>query len=156
MRKFIIIGISFAALFVVALTAFAQTSDSFDIPWFSVDGGGGTSAGGEFVLSGSIGQADAGTPLTGGNFAVTGGVMAGFGPTTVDGVCGDLNDDEAVNVFDAIIELQIIVGKIQPTEQQLALGNVVIDDAINVFDVILILRHIVGAQNITGCGPLLL
>lgn len=48
-------------------------AQSFDLSWFSIDGGGGTSAGGRFALDGSIGQADASSPLTGGAFSVTGG-----------------------------------------------------------------------------------
>ena len=67
--------------------------------------------------------------------------------------CGDLNDDGLVNVFDAIIDLQIIVGLIEPTEAQLKLGDVVRDGTINVLDAILLLQHIVGLTVITECGP---
>ena len=69
------------------------------------------------------------------------------------GACGDLNGDGDVNVFDAIIDLQIIVGLITPTEAQLTLGDVVRDSTINVFDAILLLQHIVGLTEITECGP---
>ncbi len=41
-----------------------------------VAGGGGTSTGGAFALSGTVGQPDASTPLTGGAFALTGGFWA--------------------------------------------------------------------------------
>ena len=68
------------------------------------------------------------------------------------GVCGDQNDDGLVNVFDAIIDLQIIVGKIDPTPIQMILSDVVPDGEINVFDVILTLQHIVGLNQITTCG----
>ena len=71
----------------------------------------------------------------------------------VGGTCGDLNGDEVVNVFDAIIDLQIIVGLINPTATQLKLGDVVRDGTINVFDAILLLQHIVGLTQITECGP---
>ena len=67
--------------------------------------------------------------------------------------CGDLNGDGGVNIFDAIIDLQIIVGLIEPTELQLILGDVVRDGTINVFDAILLLQHIVGLTQITDCGP---
>ena len=70
-----------------------------------------------------------------------------------DGICGDPNGDEVVNVFDAILELQFIVGKEAPSEQQLILGDVARDGAINVLDVILTLQHIVGKSEITECGP---
>src|SRR5438876_17746 len=52
-----------------ALSAHAQT---YNIDWFTVDGGGGTSAGGIYSLSGTIGQPDAGQ-MSGGNFALDGG-----------------------------------------------------------------------------------
>lgn len=45
----------------------------FAVDWFAVAGGGGVSTGGQFVVEGTIGQADAGGPLTGGNYTVIGG-----------------------------------------------------------------------------------
>ena len=66
--------------------------------------------------------------------------------------CGDLNSDGDVNVFDAIINLQIIVGLITPTQAQVILGDVVRDSTINVFDAILLLQDIVGLIEITACG----
>ena len=68
------------------------------------------------------------------------------------GVCGDLNGDDLVNVFDAIIELQIIVGLIEPTVTQSKLGDLNGDGVINVFDAILMLQDIVGLTEITECG----
>ncbi len=53
----------------VAITAHAQ---SYSIDWFTIDGGGGTSTGGVYSVSGTIGQPDAGA-MNGGNFSVTGG-----------------------------------------------------------------------------------
>jgi len=53
------------------LAALAQ----FSIDWFKVAGSSGTSAGGTFAIVGVIGQPDAGH-LSGGPFAVTGGVLA--------------------------------------------------------------------------------
>jgi len=53
----------------LCLTALAQ----FAIPWYTVDGGGGTSTGGVYAVSGTIGQPDAGGPMSGGNFGLTGG-----------------------------------------------------------------------------------
>ena len=43
----------------------------------TVDGGGGTSTGGSFSLSGTVGQHDAAPPSTGGTFALTGGFWGG-------------------------------------------------------------------------------
>jgi len=45
----------------------------YSIDWFKVAGGGGTTTNGPFALSGTIGQQDAGGPMTGGNFSLTGG-----------------------------------------------------------------------------------
>ena len=54
---------------VFGFTASAQ----FSIDWHTIDGGGGTSTGGVYTLSGTIGQPDAGTTMTNGNFSLTGG-----------------------------------------------------------------------------------
>ena len=59
-----------AVLGLLCATAGAQT---FSIDWYKLAGGGGTSTGGNFSVSGSIGQPDASTALTGGNFSLTGG-----------------------------------------------------------------------------------
>lgn len=60
----------FNAAWVVALSAVAQTQYSID--WSTVDGGGGTSTGGVYTVTGTIGQPDAGT-LSGGNYTLHGG-----------------------------------------------------------------------------------
>jgi hypothetical protein len=51
-------------------TALAQ---NYSIDWYKVAGGGGTSTGGQYSLSGTIGQPDASGAMTGGNYSVTGG-----------------------------------------------------------------------------------
>src|SRR6516225_9851940 len=48
----------------------------YSISWYKVAGGGGTSTGAVFSVSGTIGQHDAGTPMTGGNYSLTGGFWA--------------------------------------------------------------------------------
>ena len=97
------------------------------------------------------------TDVVAGNSQVPPQPILAVGATTtiaiVPGVCGDLNDDQVINVFDAITLLQVIVGLIEPTETQLKLGDVVRDGTINVFDAILVLQHIVGLTEITDCGP---
>ena len=45
----------------------------FSIPWYTVDGGGGTSTNSQFTLTGTIGQPDAGGPMTGGDYSLSGG-----------------------------------------------------------------------------------
>lgn len=53
----------------IGSSAFAQT---YSIDWYTIDGGGGTSTGGVYSVSGTIGQPDAGH-MSGGNFTVDGG-----------------------------------------------------------------------------------
>jgi hypothetical protein len=47
-------------------------AQNFAIDWFTIDDGGGTSKGGVYSVSGTIGQPDAGR-MSGGNFAIDGG-----------------------------------------------------------------------------------
>ena len=54
------------------LTAQAVRAQSYKIDWFTIDGGGGTSTGGVYSVSGTIGQPDAGK-MSGGNFSIDGG-----------------------------------------------------------------------------------
>ncbi len=55
-----------------ALLAPALVLAQYSIDWFTIDGGGGTSTNGQYSLSGTIGQPDAGL-MTNGNFALQGG-----------------------------------------------------------------------------------
>ena len=57
------------AWFLVLSSAHAQ----FSIDYYKVAGGGGTSTGGVYAVSGTIGQPDAGPTMSGGNFSLTGG-----------------------------------------------------------------------------------
>ncbi len=61
----------------IVLAAFAATesgSGDLSLDWWSVDGGGVMrSTGGDFELSGTIGQPDAGPPLTSPTLVLTGG-----------------------------------------------------------------------------------
>lgn len=66
-----------ASLSVLAVGS-AVMADPFTITWYTIDGGGGTSSGGSFTLSGTIGQPDAGAAMTGGSFSLTGGFWAGI------------------------------------------------------------------------------
>ena len=50
----------------------AAASAQYSIDWYTIDGGGGTSTGGVYTVSGTIGQPDAGT-MSGGNYSLTGG-----------------------------------------------------------------------------------
>jgi hypothetical protein len=48
-----------------------EDPQSYSIDWFTIDGGGGTSTGALYSVSGTIGQPDAGGPLSGGNYSLT-------------------------------------------------------------------------------------
>ena len=58
-----------AAAFGLAASASAQ---NYSIDWFTIDGGGGTSTGGVYSVSGTIGQPDAGV-MGGGSYSLVGG-----------------------------------------------------------------------------------
>ncbi|HRQ75127.1 MAG TPA: hypothetical protein PK098_04330 [Phycisphaerales bacterium] len=78
---------------------------NYDLSWHTIDGGGGTSVGGGFAVSGTIGQPDAGV-MAGGGFQLTGGFWAGAGSVVQPPVClGDLNNSGAVDVQDLLILL---------------------------------------------------
>ena len=64
-------------LLVVSVPVIASSGGSFDLSWETLDGGGGTSSGGSYALSGTIGQADAGGPLSDGDYTLNGGFWAG-------------------------------------------------------------------------------
>jgi hypothetical protein len=70
-----------ALLISVLSFPFAAFSQSYSIDWFTIDGGGGTSTGSVYSVSGTIGQSDAGT-MSGGNYALTGGFWSLFAVQT--------------------------------------------------------------------------
>ena len=65
-RSFVLVGL-------VAWAGKASAQANYSIDWYKVSGGSGTSVGGPYTLSGTIGQHDAGGPMTGGNYSLTGG-----------------------------------------------------------------------------------
>ncbi len=74
-RMTLLVLLIIAALFTVGVVA-AQVL--YDLDRWTIDGGGGTSQGGTFTLSGAIGQPDAANSQ-GGNFQLAGGFWAGGG-----------------------------------------------------------------------------
>lgn len=68
-------------LFLSIGSTFAQ---SFNIDWFTIDGGGGTSTGGVFSVTGTIGQPDAGH-MSGGSYSVDGGFWGIIGAVQIPG-----------------------------------------------------------------------
>lgn len=55
------------------LMAVAVHGQDYKIDWSTVDGGGGTSTGGVYSVSGTIGQPDAGATMSGGPYSLDGG-----------------------------------------------------------------------------------
>jgi hypothetical protein len=89
------------ALLILATAVSAQLAGpAYDLSWNTVDGGGGTSTGGTFTLSGTIGQPDASGPLTGGTFSLSGGFWPGAIP--LNNCPSDINGDLQVNVNDLL------------------------------------------------------
>jgi hypothetical protein len=66
------VSILLAAAFLL-ITMFGAQGQSYSIDWFKIAGGGGTSSGGTYQVSGTVGQPDASVAMTGGPFSVTGG-----------------------------------------------------------------------------------
>jgi hypothetical protein len=58
--------------FLLVMFALEARTQNFSIDWFTIDGGGGTSTGGVYTVTGTIGQPDAGR-MSGGNFTIEGG-----------------------------------------------------------------------------------
>lgn len=55
----------------------AASAQSYSINWYKISGGGGmNTTGGVYSVSGTIGQHDAGGPMTGGGYQLTGGFWA--------------------------------------------------------------------------------
>jgi hypothetical protein len=66
----------------LAVSAFAQ---GYSVDWSKIAGGGSTSTGGTYQVSGTIGQPDASGPMTGGNFALTGGFWSLYSVIQTEG-----------------------------------------------------------------------
>jgi len=56
-----------------ALAVGAVVDQDYQIPWWTVDGGGGESAGGDYALQGTLGQPDAGQAMQGDDYGLSGG-----------------------------------------------------------------------------------
>jgi hypothetical protein len=87
-------GLPFSTLILMALgTAGMTYAQDYTIGHYTVDGGGAMrSAGGDYELSGTIGQPEAGQ-MTGATYALTGGFWFEQPP-------GDCNADGLVNLLD--------------------------------------------------------
>jgi len=62
-------------IFCLLTSAFClrAVGQSYTIDWYKISGGGGTSTGATYQVTGTIGQPDAGVAMSGGNYSLTGG-----------------------------------------------------------------------------------
>lgn len=76
--------LAFAAALAVLAASSASAGNTLSVDWSTIDAGGGTSTGGNYSVSGTIGQVDADPlqPSSGGNFALTGGFWVVANATT--------------------------------------------------------------------------
>ena len=81
MKKIITLPLVLAALCLFGAVSRAS-AQFYSIDWFTIAGGGGTSTGGVYSISGTIGQPEAGEPMTGGDFSLTGGFWSLFAVQT--------------------------------------------------------------------------
>ena len=101
--------LSLIILGLVAGLAGHASAQTYEITWYTIDGGGEMfTFGGDYELSGTIGQHDAGT-LAGGEYELAGGFwpVAAMPPDCV----ADFNDDGAVNTIDVLAFLNAWVAK---------------------------------------------
>jgi len=85
-----------AACFLFSVPALSQ----YEISWYTIDGGGGQSSGGPYVLVGTIGQPDA-AYSSGGAYELLGGFWTG-GPISIGcATCiGDLDENNFIMMSD--------------------------------------------------------
>jgi hypothetical protein len=70
------------AIVCAGLFAMNAVAQNYSIDWYKIAGGGGTSTGGVYSVSGTIGQPDASSAMTGGNYSLTGGFWSLFAVQT--------------------------------------------------------------------------
>jgi len=100
-------------LLIIVLVTSSMVGADYSISWYTIDGGGGTSSGGPYQLTGTIGQPDADW-CSGGEYEVLGGFWPG-GPLCfvefddfarfaehwwLKGIGADLNEDTKIDFKD--------------------------------------------------------
>ena len=104
------------SLLILALTitgwAIAQSAApaTLEVAWHTVDGGGGTSAGGTLAVSGTIGQPDAGSAMSGGGFSIVGGFWPGDGSQPIDTCLPDIAPLPSGNLLVNVQDLLAVIG----------------------------------------------
>jgi len=70
------LALAFPFLSAVCLSSLGQ---GYSIDWHTIDGGGGSSSNGQYSVTGTIGQSDAGGPMTNGPYSLVGGFWSFVG-----------------------------------------------------------------------------
>ena len=93
-------SIGLIAIYLLTLPAFGQTGGQYELSWSTIDGGGGTSAGGSYTLTGTIGQPNADS-ASGGIYELHGGFWPG-----VSGIAmyhpADTDSDNVIDDFELL------------------------------------------------------
>ena len=76
MKRSWLLFIALLILAVAVSSVWAAPTGSYEITWYTIDGGGGTIGSGAYTLDGTVGQPDAGM-LTGGGYTLEGGYWGG-------------------------------------------------------------------------------
>jgi hypothetical protein len=72
------VGVGLLLLVTAVSVTAVLAAGGYEVPWWTVDGGGGTSSEGAYTLRGTAGQPDAGA-MSGGTYTLTGGFWASAG-----------------------------------------------------------------------------
>lgn len=90
----------------IAAHSYAQSGGGFDITKSVLAGGGGTSTGGSFSITGTIGQSLAGTTSSGGSFQLTSGFWGGSAAPASDvTISGRVTSPSGIRIQNAIVIL---------------------------------------------------
>ncbi|MFH1749122.1 MAG: dockerin type I domain-containing protein [Planctomycetota bacterium] len=93
-NKTLKLSVRFAVILAAGTVAAAE---DFSIDWWTVGGGGEMwTTGGDYELSGTVGQSGAGVAMTGGDYSLSGG----FWPGIPAYGRGDMNCDGNINAYD--------------------------------------------------------
>ena len=75
--RLIYLGMMVLLFLMISGLALAAVGAIYNLDWWTMNGGGGTSAGGTYSVSGTMGQPDTGIVLTGGAYTLSGGFWSG-------------------------------------------------------------------------------
>ena len=77
MKTLIVASLTILTIVFTTIALAQSSGGNFEITNWTIDNGGGTSSGGQFTVTGTIGQPDANPQIsTGGTFSVAGGFWA--------------------------------------------------------------------------------